>query len=212
MSYAPLDDQFDDHPKFLEFTLAEMGLMATAITYATRNLTDGRIPRIWPERRFGAEGKRIAKQLVEVRGVWTRRPDGDFEIVGFLDHNPSREQVLAKKSIAQSVRAEAGRLGGLRSGEARRSKREANAKQVLEANAKQTHEANEPSLHCTVEREILPALETGSPRARPPRTLGRPGDLKIQEPESETKLRAERARQTAEAADWERLNGAGGKR
>lgn len=107
MTYAPLDDQFDDHPKFLEFTLAEMGLMATAITYATRNLTDGRIPRVWPERRFGREGTRAAKSLVEVRGAWLRRPDGDFEIVGFLDHNPSKAEVLARRNrrITPAMRA-----------------------------------------------------------------------------------------------------------
>ena len=90
MTYAPLDDRFDDCPKYAERDAAEMGIIACAITNANRNLSDGRIPRVWPGRRFGREGVRLAKKMVEL-GYWTVRADGDYEIVGYLDHNPSRE-------------------------------------------------------------------------------------------------------------------------
>jgi hypothetical protein len=108
MSYAPLDDHFDEHPKLVSLDAAEMGVIACAITYATRNLSDGRVPRVWPERRFGRQGPKLVKHLVDL-GIWSVRPDGDFEIVGFLDHNPSRADVLAKRA----KRAEAGSKGGL---------------------------------------------------------------------------------------------------
>lgn len=107
MSYAPLSDRFDDHPRYVELGCAEMGLIACAITYATRNLTDGRIPRVWPDRRFGREGPRVAIRLIDF-GVWSKREDGDYEIVGFLDHNPSKAEVLLKKEKLR----EAGRKGG----------------------------------------------------------------------------------------------------
>lgn len=114
MSYAPIDDRFDDHPKYSEITLAEFGLIACAITYANRNLTDGRIPKGWPTRRFGRDGVRTAQGLVG-KGIWLLLGDGNYEIIGFLDHNLSKAEVLSKRA----KRAEAGRLGGVRSAASR---------------------------------------------------------------------------------------------
>lgn len=115
MSYAPIDVTFDECPKYAERTAAEMGIIACAITYANRNLSDGRIPKVWPERRFGPEGKKLAARMVELK-VWEIRPDGDFDIVGFLDHNPSRELVQAKRAKKVS----AGHAGGVVSAEHRK--------------------------------------------------------------------------------------------
>jgi hypothetical protein len=114
VTYAPLDDCFDDCPKYADRDAAEMGIIACAITYATRNLSDGRVPRRWPGRRFGREGERLAARMLDL-GVWSVRPDGDYEIVGYLEHNPSRDQVMAKRA----KKAEAGRAGGKASWSAR---------------------------------------------------------------------------------------------
>jgi DnaT DNA-binding domain len=159
MTHAQIDDRFDDHPKYSEYGAAEMGVIACAITYANRNLTDGRIPRIWPRRRFGQTGERIAKRLVE-DGIWVQSERDCYSIAGFLDHNPSRIEVLARRSAAAERKAAAGKTGGIQSGITRRLKSqsessradsEAITKQTVEATSKhgvtrslkQTGEANE---------------------------------------------------------------------
>lgn len=100
MAYAPLDEHFDEHPKYEELELEHFGLMACAIAYCTRNLTDGKVSYA-AVRKFGRtmKGVRLAKKLVDL-GIW-REVDGGWEIVGFLDHNPSRAEVLAKREDAR---------------------------------------------------------------------------------------------------------------
>lgn len=114
MNYSPIDNTVDECPKYAERTAAEMGLILCAITYANRNLSDGRIPRVWPKRRFGREGEAAAKELVRL-GIWAVRPDGDYEIVGFLEHNRSKEFVATLKAKKQA----AGQAGGRASAAAR---------------------------------------------------------------------------------------------
>jgi hypothetical protein len=116
MPYAPIDVGFHQHPKYGMFTAAQMGLIACGITFCNMNLTDGVIPSWWPAQRFGPEGEKIARwlcgetlmdcldrkrRLGESERVWARRKDGGFEIVGYLAHNASREQVLSKQRAAK---------------------------------------------------------------------------------------------------------------
>jgi hypothetical protein len=95
MSYAQLDVHFDEHPKYEGLSLAHMGLIACAISYCNRALTDGRLPA----RRVGAwglegEAARLIPELLR-RQIWKATPDG-YEIVGYLDHNPSAKEVKAR--------------------------------------------------------------------------------------------------------------------
>ena len=101
MSYAQLDEHFDEHPKFAALELEHFGLMACAIAYCNRLLTDGFVPTR-AVRGFGASGKgvKLAARLVEA-GIWLE-VDGGYGVRGFLDHNPSRVTVLARR---ESVRA-----------------------------------------------------------------------------------------------------------
>jgi hypothetical protein len=105
MTYAPIDDRFDEHPKYVEadWDIEHYGMQACAITYCNRNTTDGRIPEA-KVRRFGrANAKKnlaVAAKLVE-DGIWAK-VDGGFQIVGFLDHNPSRAQVERKRAEAKA--------------------------------------------------------------------------------------------------------------
>jgi hypothetical protein len=113
-TFAQLDLRFDEHPRYFDYGAAEMGLIACAITCANRLLSDGIIPRGWPSRRFGADIESIVKRLV-TDGVWKRLRDGNYEIVGYLDHNRSKQEVEEMKQ----VRASAGRVGGQRSAQAK---------------------------------------------------------------------------------------------
>jgi hypothetical protein len=140
--YAPIDLRLDDHPKYIDYGLGEMALIACGITYCNRNRTDGRIPKSWPIRRFGSEAQPYIDKLLEDR-VWRKLPDGSYEIVGFLDYNRSKAEIEARSA----VRAEAGKKGGLKSGEARKrleAKDEANASVNGQANAEANGKQNEP--------------------------------------------------------------------
>lgn len=107
MAFACLDDGWDEHPKYAELELEHFGLMACAIVYCNRRLTDGRVPDK-AVRGFGKSGKgpKLAAKLV-AENIW-RRIDGGFEVVGYLEHNPSRAAVLARRA----QRAASGKLGG----------------------------------------------------------------------------------------------------
>lgn len=119
MPYARIDARFDDHPSHSEYDLDVMGLIACAITYSNRHLTDGKIPRSWVSKRFPKFGKKAAMRLVE-DGKWRLDQSGDFEIVDYLEHNPSRASVLKARETSSAAKSEAGRKGGKASAETRR--------------------------------------------------------------------------------------------
>lgn len=113
MGWVKVDDGFYDHPKFLNLSLAEIGLRSAALAYANRHLTDGRIPSGWVKRMGGA---RQASALVDA-GLWLRDDEG-YVIHDYLDWQRSADQVRE----LSAKRAAAGKRGG--------AKRAANAKQV----------------------------------------------------------------------------------
>ena len=96
MARVLIDSRIYDHPKYIGYGAAEIGLIVCAIVYCNRNRTDGVVPKNWPERRFGKEARRVVLRLVHDR-VWSRAPKGNYVIVGFLDHNPSRADWLARR-------------------------------------------------------------------------------------------------------------------
>jgi hypothetical protein len=119
MSWARLDENFPEHPKVLGLKDDAFRAHVRAICYSARLLTDGVILRAaLPS--IGASVK-IANSLVTA-GVW-EAADGGYVIHDYLTYNPAREEVLANRQ----KKAEAGALGGRRSGDSRRSKTEADA-------------------------------------------------------------------------------------
>lgn len=126
MPWFRLDDSFDTHPKVLMAGNEAVGLYIRCGTYAARNLTDGFVGQEIVLL-YGSDS--LAATLVRV-GLW-HRARGGWTIHDYLDYNPSREQVLAKRKI----RSEAGRAGGVASGKAR-SKPEANRSQSVEPPAR----------------------------------------------------------------------------
>lgn len=99
MSYAQLDVHFDEATKYAELSLEHFGLMACAISYCNRLLTDGKLP-LKAVRCFGNSPDRageIARDLVSKR-IWKLTKTG-FEVIGFLDHNPSKKDVETKRQL-----------------------------------------------------------------------------------------------------------------
>lgn len=121
-TFAPLDTRFDDHPKYIEYGAAEMGVIACAITHCNRMLSDGVVPKVWPMRRFGPEVQPVVERLVR-DGIWKIRSDGNYEIVGYLDHNRSKAEIEERKAI----KAAAGKAGGQKSANARQAVAQATA-------------------------------------------------------------------------------------
>jgi len=141
MSWVRFDDGFPDHPKIaaldeLEPLCAWLTVKATA--WCNRNLTDGRIPKPQVRRlvtfldRVKIDGKavtadelaaRLCRGVGDQSGLWEDRGD-HYQIHDFLEYQPSRAEALDRRE----KKAAAGRIGGKRSGEQRRSEAEAQAK------------------------------------------------------------------------------------
>lgn len=118
MSWARIDDAFDDHPKVLallemEDAAAAIGLWTLCLTYAHRNTrkkdkTPGLIPSSLPRRFFGPAGKNMAALLVEV-GLWDEVEDG-WLIHDFAEYLPTKEVSAARSAAGKKGAAK--RWGG----------------------------------------------------------------------------------------------------
>ncbi len=117
MPWGTIDDRFYDHDKVLAIPVRmrneAVGLYWRAISYCNAKLTDGVIPEPIVAHLDGTPA--AAAALVTAK-LWHRRRGG-YVVHDFLDgYNRSRAEVEA----GHRKKAEAGRLGGKKSGEARR--------------------------------------------------------------------------------------------
>lgn len=143
MSWTRLDDAIYDHPKVLEVDPLDRLLYVWALCWSSRHRTDGRLRR----RALGhvaalagvTDLDGAAARLVAA-GLWEDDADG-WLVHDFHDYQPAAADV----DELRAKRAEAGRQGGLRSGQTRRSteaNREASASSKPEANGKQVPKQN----------------------------------------------------------------------
>ena len=133
MPWFKVDDKLHDHRKVRKLgrdRLSGLGLWIVCGTWAAANVTDGFVPQDVVQR-YDPKG-RYARCLVAV-GLWVE------EIVdsedGYRFHDWDEYQLSsAEVEGLRKRRAEAGRLGGLRSGQTRRThqnNRTANAQTKL---------------------------------------------------------------------------------
>jgi hypothetical protein len=116
MGWARFDDAYSDHPKIALAGIHAELLDIRAILYACRFETDGKIPRaVLPIVGRGIPSTtKQAKKLVEV-GRWIAIDDG-WEIVDFLEYNPSRASRDADRAAARDRMARSrGQRGSPRS-------------------------------------------------------------------------------------------------
>lgn len=155
--YAKIALDFPDHPKIAPLSDAAYRALTEMIAYSCRMKTDGFISK----RLVGSKGEAGAKWSLQVCSELCANDDEQPSLIeaepGYLLHDFEEHQ-LTKADIEarRTVRETAGRRGGIASGRARRSKREANASQSVEANAKQ----NEADRELELEREVT---TTGKP-------------------------------------------------
>lgn len=116
MSWLKIDDGFAEHPKIIDLSDRAFRLHVAALCYSARNLTDG-VLNARSVLVCCALASATKRHIAELRDVelWVEFNDG-YLIKDFLDYNPSAHEV---KELRKS-RSEAGRIGGKRSGEARR--------------------------------------------------------------------------------------------
>ncbi len=99
MAWVKLDDQAPRNSKMLKAGPAACWLWVCGIAHAQSQLTDGFIA-IEALPMIGVTGvnrvEKLAEQLVTV-GLF-ERADGGYRVHDYLDHNPSRASVLAKRA------------------------------------------------------------------------------------------------------------------
>lgn len=133
MAWFKVDDTFPFNPKVMECPVEAIGLWVLAGAWSCQQLTDGFIPEhVLPVLRSKPE---FASHLLRV-GLW-KQTDGGYQFHDWDDYQPS----AAKWKDIRQKRAEAGRKGGIRSGEARR---EANAEAKTKQALKQTRTPTRP--------------------------------------------------------------------
>jgi len=119
MAWIKIDDQFADHPKIVAAGPLASWLYICGLTYCGRYLTDGWIPRGQVRKLADVDNPlELAQRLIEI-GLW-EVVDGGYQVHDYLEYNPPANKIIA----IREARSEAGRRGGMASGE---SKRKANA-------------------------------------------------------------------------------------
>ena len=118
MSWFRLDDKFHSNQKVIAARNAAVGLYVRCGTWSADQGTEGRIPS-HVALMFGTKAE-IAR--VSAAGLW-QPTDYGYLIRDYLEYTLSNDEVGERRE----KRAEAGRAGGIKSGESRRSKREASA-------------------------------------------------------------------------------------
>lgn len=93
-----LDCGFWRSRKWKGQNLAAIGLQSCAISYCYEHGTDGVLPGPDAEElalSLGLRARDVAKPLKALTdaGIWKLRDDEDYEIVGYLEHNPSSDDV-----------------------------------------------------------------------------------------------------------------------
>src|SRR5699024_6485907 len=112
MAWFKVDDRLYSHPKWLATPPSARGLRVTAGSWVADHEQDGVIPR----HALGLFGHRTrdAQALVEA-GLW-REVEGGWKFNNWTEYQPTSAELSEKRA----ARAEAGRLGGLASGQSRR--------------------------------------------------------------------------------------------
>lgn len=117
-TYVKVSTQITEHPKMLRVPRAHRWVYIEVLCYCARNLTDGFIPAEYVRRNCDDD-----ELLSLIDAGFIHHAPGGYLIHDYLDWQTPRATIEAKR--------EAGRRGGKRSGDVRRSKTEAPASRLL---------------------------------------------------------------------------------
>lgn len=94
MAWFKVDDNFYDHPKVDELSLAAVGLWLLTGTYCARQLTDGFIPTRRIEK-LGGNNDAVIAELVSA-GLWDEA-DGGYQFHDWGEYQPTKDSVESKR-------------------------------------------------------------------------------------------------------------------
>ena len=162
MVWFKVDDRLPLNMKMISVSIGAVGLWVEAGALASASQTDGQVLKRLLHALHPDATEELADELVRA-GLWEDR--GDYwQIHDFLDYNPPKAEIEAKKAR----RSKAGRKGGLRSGKTRRSKSEANASASAQASAQAKAQAKTnpvpvpvPVPYISTDVDISPKPPTG---------------------------------------------------
>lgn len=177
-TYVKVHDGLPDHPKIIEAGGEAGWLYICGLAYASRQLTDGVIPkRLVPRLTDGSKPEASASALLAV-GLWHEgahdcprcpqaAPD-TYVIHDYTEHQRSASEV----ADLRAKRSAAGQKGGRRSGQTRRaaSTREANAEASAKQTLKQNRSKTEAETETETEEEKRYTRTPSEPADTPPRT------------------------------------------
>ncbi|MGP4114629.1 hypothetical protein ACTWP5_27435 [Streptomyces sp. 4N509B] len=176
-TYVKVHDGLPDHPKIIEAGGEAGWMYICGLAYASRQLTDGVIPkRLVPRLTDQSKPEASASALLRV-GLWhegvhdcPRCPQAgpdEYVIHDYLTHQRSASEV---RDITEKRRA-AGQKGGRRSGESRRaaSAAEANREALASDLVKQNGSKTEPETETETEVKERDIGTASQPPDNPPR-------------------------------------------
>lgn len=105
MTWVKLDDRFCDHPKIAALSDRAFRALVTGICYSSGVMSDGAVPTAVAKRIAGPATKELLRSC-----VWEQNGSG-YLIHDFLDYQPSKADILAKRA-ADSARKSRGNRNG----------------------------------------------------------------------------------------------------
>lgn len=159
MAWVKIDDGFVSHPKAQAAGPLGRELFIAGLCWCATHLTDGKIPKTVVPLLAATAGVKsgLARTLVDV-GLWHDRGD-HYSVHDFLDYNEPAAAVRARRE----ARSEAGRLGGKRSGEARkRSKESSNGEALASSSVEPRPDPTRPKALHLSDRQTARATASGS--------------------------------------------------
>ena len=143
MAWIRLEDTFPEHTKIDAAGGDAAWLHVCGIGYCNRNRTDGFIPTERVHRLSDRKNPmRLAERLV-LCGLWEIDPRGGWLIHDYLDYNPTKAELDQADSDRYVKKSEAGKLGGIASGIARRKHSTKQTGSINEANEEPNGNQNE---------------------------------------------------------------------
>jgi hypothetical protein len=101
MTWLRLEDTFPEHPKIVGLSDRSFRLLVTILAYAARNSSDGLVPRRfilgWLSVHSPRGHRHEPTRELHRAGLVEIRDNGDLLIHDFLDYNPSKQDVQARR-------------------------------------------------------------------------------------------------------------------
>jgi len=111
--FAALRQSFWRHPRVTSVSKAARGVYASGLSYCADSESDGFIPERVAVVMLAEGAKRDVAELVSA-GMWSTT-EGGYQVVSYLEHNQSKDELAAMRAAA----SEAGKRGGRPKGSAK---------------------------------------------------------------------------------------------